>query len=106
VGAGTLSSVALAVGVVFAVKAERDQPTHFVTGPDGTYVELVRRTDLAWHEAIAADVGFGVALVSGITTAYLYFGRPRSGPHVSTGSTTVSAGPLAGGGTLLLKGSF
>jgi tetratricopeptide (TPR) repeat protein len=106
VGAASLSSVALAVGVVLAVKAERDQPTHYVTGTDGTYEELVHRVDSAWHEAIAADIGFGVALVSGITTAYLYFGRPRSGPHVSTGSTTVSAGPLPGGGTLMLKGSF
>ena len=107
VSAASVSAIALALGVVFAVKAEEDHPTtHFVTGIDGTYPELARNVDTAWHETNAADVAFGVALVSGIATAYLYFERPRSGPHVSTGSTTVSAGPLTGGGTLILKGSF
>jgi tetratricopeptide (TPR) repeat protein len=107
VSAASMSAVALALGVVFAAKAEENQPTtRFVTGVDGTYSDLARKVDVAWHWANAADVAFGVALVSSIATAYLYFDRPRSGPHVSTGSTTVSAGPLTGGGTLILKGSF
>jgi tetratricopeptide (TPR) repeat protein len=107
VSAASVSAVALALGAVFAVKAEANQPTtRFVTGVDGTYWELAHRVDVAWHWANAADVAFGVALVSGIATAYLYFERPRSGSRVSTGSTTVSAGPLMGGGTLILKGSF
>jgi hypothetical protein len=106
IGAAGLSVVALGVGVVFAVKAERDQPNGFVTGRNGSYGDLVHKVDVAWHEAVAADVGFGVALVSSITTAYLYFGRPKSGPRVSTGSLTVSAGPSAGGATLILKGFF
>ncbi len=107
VSAASVSAVALALGVLFAVKAEEAHPTdRFVTGLNGTYWDLAHNVDLAWHWANAADVAFGVALVSGIATAYLYFERPRSGPHVSTGSTTVSAGPLTGGGTLILKGSF
>ncbi len=113
IGAAGLSAVALATGVVLAVKAERDQgaTTHFVTGQiatgqDGSYSDLVHKVDVAWHEAIGADIGFGVALVSGITTAYLYFGRSRAAPRISTGSTTVSVGPLSEGGTLILKGTF
>src|ERR1700690_594840 len=106
--AAGLSAAALATGVVLAVaaRAENDQLSHSVTGLDGTYWDLVHKVDSAWYKAIGADIGFGVALVSGITTAYLYFGRPRSGPRPSTGSTTVSAGPVSGGGTLIVKGSF
>jgi tetratricopeptide (TPR) repeat protein len=109
IGAAGLSAVALITGVILAVQAEREQPTSpFVTGQgqNGTYSDLVHRVDLAWYEAIGADIAFGVALVSGVTTAYLYFGRSRFAARMSTGSTTVSVGPLSGGGTFIVKGAF
>jgi tetratricopeptide (TPR) repeat protein len=104
--AAGVSVVALAVGTVLAVKAESEQPTGFVTGRDGTYSDLVRKADLAKHDALGADIAFGAALVSGITTAYLYFGRSRPAPLASGGTTTISAGPLSGGATLFVKGCF
>ncbi len=106
VGAATLAAAGLAFGVTLAVKAEVDQPTHYVTGRDGTLQHRQDLIDQAHHEALAADVGFAAALVSGIATAYLYFGRPRVASATSTGSATVSAAPLEAGGALFLKGSF
>jgi tetratricopeptide (TPR) repeat protein len=105
-GAAGVATAALAFGVIMAVKAEKDQPpANFVTGRDGSYPDLNRRVDTAFREAILADVGFGAALVSGVATAYLYFGRARATPATS-GATTVSAWPAPGGGTLLVKGYF
>jgi tetratricopeptide (TPR) repeat protein len=106
-GAAGIATGALAFGVAMAVKAEKEQPSaNFVTGRDGSYAALKDRVDAARLDAGLADIGFGAALVSGVTAAYLYFGRSRAAPATSTTSTTVSAVPAPGGGTLLVKGSF
>jgi hypothetical protein len=87
----------LVVGIVMGVKALSDQPaSDFVTGRDGTYADLAHQADVAHGEAVAADVGFGVAVVAGVTAAYLYLSRARSRP--ATPGTTVTPAPLAGGG--------
>jgi hypothetical protein len=107
VSAATVSAAGLIAGVVLAVKAELDRPpSNYMTGRDGTYQHLRSMQDTAHFEALLADVGFGVALVAGVSTAYLYFGRSQDVPATSTGSTTVSAGPLSGGGAVVVKGSF
>jgi tetratricopeptide (TPR) repeat protein len=103
-----ISVAALGFGVFMAVRAKSDQPpSNFITGRDGTYTDLVNRENNAHREAIFADVGFGVALVAAAAAAYLYFARPKVASPATTGSTTVSALPLAGGGgALLLRGTF
>jgi tetratricopeptide (TPR) repeat protein len=107
VTAATVSAAGLIGGVALGVKAQLDRPpTNYVTGRDGTYTHLRSLQDTAYLEALLADVGFGVALVAGFSAAYLYYGRSRGGPAVSTGSTTVSAGPVSGGGAVVVKGSF
>jgi tetratricopeptide (TPR) repeat protein len=106
VGAASVSAAALVFGVVMAVIAQQEKPSsNFVTGRDGTVQDLQNQVDKAYRNAILADIGFGVALVSGVATAYLYFGRSRAAP-APTSSMTVSARPLFGGGALLIKGSF
>lgn len=106
----SVSGAALAFGVVMAVKAKSDQPPNpFVTPQDGTYTDMTSRVHTAHDEAVLADVGFGVSLAAGIAAAYLYFGRTRAAPFAppaTTGSTTVSATRLPGGGALLVQGSF
>jgi tetratricopeptide (TPR) repeat protein len=107
--AGAVTVMGLGFGIVMGVKAKSDQPASgFVTGPDGTYQDLSGKAESAHKEAVLADVGFGVALVGAITTAYLYFARPKltSTPAPTTGSTSVSALPLRGGGAVVVGGSF
>jgi tetratricopeptide (TPR) repeat protein len=102
-----VSTAALAFGIVMAVKAENDKPdANYVTGRNGNINDLQNLVDQAHREAIMADIGFATALVSGIGATYLYFGRSRhvsSGPY---GSANVSAGPMFGGGMMLVKGFF
>jgi tetratricopeptide (TPR) repeat protein len=106
-GAAGLSTAALAFGIVVGVKAGQDEPpSGYTTGTNGTYSNLVNKTGQAHNEALLADVGFGVALASGLAAAYLYFGRQRVAPAANTGATTVSAAPLPGGGALVAKGRF
>jgi hypothetical protein len=91
------------------VKAKKDQPqSGYVTGRDGSYQDLSGQVETSHNEAILADVSFGVALVGAIATAYLYFARPRvtSSSAPTTGSTSVSALPTAGGGALTVGGRF
>jgi tetratricopeptide (TPR) repeat protein len=102
----SLSVVALGFGVVMAIKAEEDRPpSPFITGRNGTYTDLVNDQANAHREAVAADIGFGISAASAIASAVLFATRPRvTAP--TTGSTTVSAGPLTGGGALFVQGSF
>jgi tetratricopeptide (TPR) repeat protein len=103
----SLSAASLAFGIVMGVKAEKDKPTSsYVTGRDGTATDLQNLVDQAHREAIMADIGFATSLVSAVAAAYLYLGRSRPVSSVPPGSATVSAGPLAGGGTLFVKGCF
>ena len=102
-----MSAAALVFGIVMGVKAEVDKPpANFITGKNGTYSDLVNRTNQAHSEAVAADIGFGTAVVFAAATTYLYFARPRTTPAASTGSTTVSAAPVTGGGAFFVQGSF
>jgi tetratricopeptide (TPR) repeat protein len=97
----------LLFGVVMGVKAKQDRPSGFVTGRDGSLADLVDRSAAAHREAVLADVGFAAALVGGVAAAYLYFSRPRVAPPPRvTGSTTLSALPLASGGAIFVRGFF
>jgi hypothetical protein len=105
-GAG-LTAAALAFGSYMAVTAKRTQPpATYVTGRDGSFSDLTQSLHTAHTEAVWADVGFGTALAAGLATTYLYFARSRPAVSTSARSTTVSAQPLSGGGTLVLKGTF
>jgi len=106
--AGT-AGAALIFGVVMAVKAKTDQPSSdFVTGRDGTYADLSNRVNSSHTEAVVADICFGISAAAGAAAAYLFFARPRDSlpPQPTTGATTVSAGPLVGGGALFVRRSF
>ena len=106
IAGASVTVVALGVGIVMGVKAESDKPpSNFVTGVTGTYADLVNRTNTSHQEAVVADVGFGVAILAAAATTYLFFGRPRD-PTPSTGSTSVSAAPVTGGGAFFVQGSF
>lgn len=106
IAAASVAVVALGTGIGFAIKAESDRPSNPVTGSNLTYTQLVNRVNQAHNEAIGADIGFGVAVAAAAATAYLYLGRTRSTQSSTTGSTTVSAAPLAGGGAFFVQGSF
>jgi tetratricopeptide (TPR) repeat protein len=107
VGALSVTSAGLVLGVVMGIKALQDQPTSpFETGRDGTYDDLVVRHNDAFREAVIADVGFGVSAAGAIASAYLYFARPRMTAMQRSGSTTVSATPLTGGAALFVQGCF
>jgi hypothetical protein len=105
--AAGVSTAALAFGIVMAVKAENDMPdANYVTGRNGNINDLQNLVDQAHREAIMADIGFATALVSGIGAAYLYFGRSRHVSSAPYGSANVSAGPMFGGGMMIVKGFF
>jgi tetratricopeptide (TPR) repeat protein len=94
---------ALLFGVILGAKAKQDQPgSSFVTGQDGSYTDLVNRTDLAHREAVIADVSFAISALCAAGAAYLFLSRPA----VATGGAKISAGPLAGGGALRLEAAF
>jgi tetratricopeptide (TPR) repeat protein len=103
----SVTAVSLGVGIVMAAKAEQDKPpANFVTGKTGTYDDLVNRVNTSHQEAVVADIGFGVAILAAAATTYLFLGRTRDAAPPSTGSTTVSAAPLTGGGAFFVQGSF
>jgi hypothetical protein len=106
IGAASVAVAGLVFGVVMGIKAEVDKPVSpFITGKNGTYTYLVDRQANAHQEAIMADIGFGVAAAGAAATAVLFFARPAV-RSPQTGTTTVSASPLAGGGALFVQGSF
>jgi hypothetical protein len=101
---GVVAGVAFVTGVVVGIKAVADRPgSDFVTGRDGSYADLTGQIDSAHSEAVAADVAFGVAAVAGVVCGYLYWLRPHAAP---TSRASISAGPLPGGGAVLLRGSL
>jgi tetratricopeptide (TPR) repeat protein len=105
IGAGSLSAAGLVLGAVVGAKALVDRPPpNSTTSSEQSYEQFRNRVAQAHAEAVVADIGFGTALVAGVATAYLYFGRPRA-PATATGSV-VSLAPLSGGGALILKGRF
>ena len=100
-----MTGAALVFGTVMGVKAKVDKPpSDFVTGQDGSYQDLISRTDSAHREAVIADAGFGLSIAAGITAAVLYFGRSRdSATAKAAGLSGVSAAPITGGGALVVK---
>ncbi|MGO9832686.1 MAG: tetratricopeptide repeat protein [Polyangiaceae bacterium] len=98
-----VAGATLLFGVVLGAKAKQDQPgSTFVTGQDGSYTDLVNRTDLAHREAVIADVSFAISALSAAGAAYLFFSRPA----VATRGAKISASPLARGGALRLEAAF
>ena len=104
--AASIAVVGLGVGTTFGIKALADRPkSSFVTGRDGSYDDLQRKTTAAHNEAIVADVGFGVGVVAAAVTAYLYLARPKVTPAKSP-QAQVSAAPMPGGGAFVVRGTF
>jgi tetratricopeptide (TPR) repeat protein len=109
--AGSVAVVGLGLGATFGVLALSNKPSGFVTGRDGSYVDLQAQASDAHTQAIVADVGFGVGIVAAAVTAYLYFGRTKVEPRVArepkrTGFVVPSAARVPSGGVFLLGGSF
>jgi hypothetical protein len=103
-----VSTGALAFAIIMGVKSREDAPAAnrasgaTISGPM-LVDQLQGQLDTARREAAWADVGFGVALVSGVGATYLYFGRSQT---TTAAPPPVSLAPISGGGTLLLKGRF
>jgi tetratricopeptide (TPR) repeat protein len=97
IAAGSVAVVGLGVGTTFGILALGSQPKDFVTGRDGTYQDLVDKTNNAHTLAIVSDVGFAVGVVALIATAYLYFGRTKA---------TTTGFLLPGPGSMILGGTF
>jgi tetratricopeptide repeat protein len=110
IAAGSVAGAALVFGVVLGVKATIDRPAHFVTGVDGSYSDLVDRVHMAHEEAVAADIGFGIAVAAGVAATVLYLTRTHQASDPSSArklpSAFVSAMPLTGGGGLFVQGSL
>lgn len=93
--------VGLTVGAIFGIKALGERPSSFVTGRDGSYQDLVSKSDSAHTSAIVSDVGFAVGIVGVAAAAVLYFTRPKVAPKVAIAP---SFGPGQGG--LVFVGGF
>jgi tetratricopeptide (TPR) repeat protein len=106
--AASVAVVGLGIGTAFGIRALSLDTSNFVTGRDGTYDELRKRTDDAHDAAIVADIGFGVGIAAAAVAAYLYFGRTKeSGARrTATSGVAPSAAALPGGGGLTVKGWF
>jgi hypothetical protein len=131
VSAAGVAVAGLTFGIVLGALAERDKPSStFVTGRNGTYADLADAQARAHREAVMADIGFGVAAVTAVAAAVLFFARPRASdatraasPKPSAGdpdggsraagasdrvagTSSVSAVPIAGGAAFVVQGSF
>lgn len=102
IAAASVAVVGLGVGTAFGIRAVTTRPDDFVTGRDGSFQDLQKRTDDAHTSAVIADVGFAVGAVATLATAYLYFGRTKEPQPTSR----VGASPTPGGGLLLVGGTF
>jgi TPR repeat len=107
IAAISVTGAALVFGTVMGVKAKVDRPpTGFVTGRDGTYLDLQDRTDTAHRESIFADAAFGLSIAAGMTAAILYFARTGDSSAPTAAPASVAPTPLTGGGGLVVQGSF
>jgi tetratricopeptide (TPR) repeat protein len=99
--AGSVAAVGLGVGLVFGIRAVALRPGdgQFVTGRDGTYADLVQKTQEARDSAIVADVGLAIGVVGAAATALLYFGRTREPASASAPASpaTEPGAPAASG---------
>jgi tetratricopeptide (TPR) repeat protein len=76
IAAGVLAGAGLFTGAFFGVKAMGDRLEGTQTTNESTrYQDLQSKDDKARKEALIADIGFGVALVAGVSGALLYFMR-------------------------------
>jgi uncharacterized protein (UPF0332 family) len=107
IGAAGLGAVGLAVGTTFGILALTTRPSNFVTGRDGTYDDLVTKTNNAHAFAVVSDVGFALGTVGALAAVWLYFTRPKAGP-VGSGTPPASPHPILvpGPGWMVLRGSF
>ena len=107
--AAATAGAGLVWGALWGIKASADKPASgFVTGKDGTFADLSDATSKAHREAVFADVGFGVAILGGVSATLLYLLRMKD-PAPATQSTdkpVVSAVSLPGGGALVVRGTF
>jgi hypothetical protein len=103
IGTGSLTVVALGVGIVMGIKAEQDKPASpYITGRNGlTYTAFANEQSTAHGEAVVSDIGFGIAGAAAAATAVLFFTRPHA-----AAKTSVSAAPITGGGAFFVQGSF
>ncbi len=103
-GAAGVGLVGLAVGAIFGFKALAERPgAGFTTGRDGSYADLVAKSDAAHTSAVVSDVGFAVGIVGVAAAAVLYFARPK----VLASPQKVGLAPMvdrSGGGVMLVTG--
>jgi len=104
IAAAGIGVVGLSVGAIFGIKAMGERPSGFVTGRDGTYADLVSKTDAAHTSAVVSDIGFAVGIVGVAAAAVLYFARPKVMPKGVTVTAAPSIGPGQGG--LVFVGGF
>ena len=107
-GTGAVAGVALLAGGYFGYRAWSDRlgdaPS---TGSSTTFANLQNQADRAHREAVFADVGFGVALAAGATSALLYFLRDKPSDHpVDRAAMVPSVVVLPGGATAGLRVGF
>lgn len=102
IAAAGIGVVGLGVGTVFGIKAMGERPSGFVTGRDGSYADLVAKTDSAHTSAIVSDIGFAVGVVGVAAAAVLYFARPKILPQKVALAPTFGSGQ----GGLVLVGGF
>jgi tetratricopeptide (TPR) repeat protein len=104
IGAAGVGIVGLAVGAIFGVKALAERPAAgFTTGRDGTYADLVEKSDSAHTSAVVSDIGFAVGIAGFAAAAVLYFARPK----LVASPQKVGLAPMvgrAGGGVVLVTG--
>ncbi len=105
IGAAAVGVVGLSIGTIFGIKALGERPTAgFTTGRDGSYADLVARSDAAHGTAIVSDIGFAVGVVGVAAAAVLYFARPKVLPAAAN---RVGLAPMvgpSGGGLVIAAG--
>jgi tetratricopeptide (TPR) repeat protein len=104
IASGAVAAAGLAIGITFGVKAMSDRVQSVPTtgdGPGDRYEDLQDRKDRSQREAMIADIGFGLAIASGVAAAVLYFARDGE-PIDDTVSSATRLSPhvaiLPGGG--------
>lgn len=91
---GGVAVTSLALGVVYGVRALAAHPGGSPrSGPGQSAGELQRNAARAHDYALVADASFGIALVSGVAAAVLYFGREPE-PRRADQRAAQGRGPL------------
>lgn len=101
-GTGGLALVALGTGVFFGVRALTLRPENSTANQ--SIADLEDKQKQAHQSGVFADIGFGVAVVSGGAAALLYF--LRDAPPPSTATSSAFLAPTRGGGWVGWGGRF